>query len=74
MSLEITYVLVEGKIAHASSGKHMRARAPAIPLIKCILALVDVEWNSDKYEATAENGPVNLLIKYIVKIILFNIL
>lgn len=57
--------VVEGKIAQAVRGKHIKARAPAIPLTNCIFALADVEWNSDKYEVTAENGPVNLLVKII---------
>lgn len=58
---------VDGKIAQAVSGKHIKAKAPAIPLTKCTFARFDVEWNSDKYEATAENGPVNLLPERIIR-------
>lgn len=39
----MTSLTVEGKIAQAVSGKHIKAKAPAIPLTKCTFALVDVE-------------------------------
>lgn len=57
---EIVKSLMVGKVAQPSMGKNITAIAPANPLKIWILALLDVEWNSDNNEVTADIGPVYL--------------
>lgn len=60
MPLAITNFLFVGRIAQPNKGKQIVAMEPAIPLTSWTFALFVVEWNSDKYEVSAEKGPVNL--------------
>lgn len=55
----------DGSTSQPINGTHIVAMAAVIPLTICTFDLFNAEWNSDRYDATAEKGPVNLITTYI---------
>lgn len=53
-------LILSGNITQANSGRKILADVTKIPLSIIILDLYLAAWNSDMYEAAAENGPLIL--------------
>lgn len=60
--------VLDGSTSQPINGRPIVAMAAVIPLAICTFDLFDAEWNSVRYVATAEKGPVNLFETFIYSV------